>query len=372
MKRLVYLVVVVLMGAIFFPIGSVCAQTPTKKSLPKVPVIYPGDNDETIIRRAQWIEGAKKEGKVMWWTSYAPQLLVPLIAPFNKIYPFITVDYWRGADLERVNKMESEHSAGHLTVDIMEGGEPTSYPRWRKMGIPEKYIDIIPGLKKMDKRMYSKFGDWTMPEHTVLTPQYNTKLVSAAEAPKTWEDLLNPKWKGQIGLTPDVKVWYMLALDEKGWGIQKTEDFLRKLQQQKLIWVSGGHTAGHKLLIAGEFKIMGETYLHFVPASQAQGAPVEWVRTSPAMVAGSWYIFFKKAPHPNATRLFLEWFLSPQGLLTIEKVTGKGSTFLGAETQQSKALKGLELIYKSEDMQIKAGELGLIDRFSKILGVTPE
>ena len=90
------------------------------------------------------------------------------------------------------------------------------------MGIVEKFTDIIPGIKTMDKGMYGRYGDYAIPGNNAITPQYNTKLVSASEAPKAWEDLLDPKWKGQIGLSSDIKVWYVLALAEGGWGMNKT------------------------------------------------------------------------------------------------------------------------------------------------------
>ena len=109
------------------------------------------------------------------------------------------------------------------------------------MGVFDRIIDGIPSLKNYDQRMYSKYGDWIQPGNNGVTPAYNTKRVTAAEAPKTWEDILDPKWKGQIGLTTDVKVWMVFAVEEGGWGIEKTEDFLKKLSQQKLIW-GAGHT----------------------------------------------------------------------------------------------------------------------------------
>ena len=70
--------------------------------------------------------------------------------------------------------------------------------------------------------------------NNAITPQYNSRLVSAAEAPRNWEDLLNPKWKGSIGLAPNMRPWFTLALGEGGWGVEKTEDFLRKLRQQQI------------------------------------------------------------------------------------------------------------------------------------------
>ncbi len=271
MKRLSYLAVGALI--VLYPLGLAYAQTSAKASRPQVPITYPGDTDKTIARRAEWIEGAKKEGSFTFWGTLVPDAGVKVVNEFTKIYPFIKGDYWRGKGEEVAAKLEAEIAGGRSSVDITLGGEPYNYPRWRTMGIMERFTDIIPGIKTKDKRMYSKYGDWAQPGNNGVTPAYNTNKVSAAEAPKSWEDLLDPKWKGQITLTPDVKAWVTLALEEGGWGIEKTEDFLRKLKEQKPIWVSS-RPGATSLLIAGEFKIMGETYLQYIFQNQAKGAPV--------------------------------------------------------------------------------------------------
>ena len=367
MKRFVNLAVCVLAFLVFLPAVSLFAQ----KATPQVPVTYPGDTPETIKRRAQWIEGAKKEGTLTWWGGLSPKLAKTLIAEFNRLYPFISVDYWNAPGEEKSAKMETEHAAGRYTVDILLGGETYNYPRWRKMGLLEKFVDIVPGVKKLDKRMYSKNGDYFVSYHTVVTPQYNTKLVSASDAPKGWEDLLAPKWKGHIGITSDLKVWTVLAAAEGGWGVEKTEDFLRKLSQQNIIW-GRGHTGHHALMITGEYKVNAEGYVYHALQSKKKGAPVEWIRADPVVVLGPSTAFMKHSPHPNAARLFLEWHFSPQGVLALDKVTGSGAAYPGSGTQQSKALEGLNFVDRTEEVQLKIIDLSLEKKFANILGVKPE
>ncbi len=360
-----------LAGAVFFlvwPLQSLQAQTPPKSS--KVPITYTGDTNETINRRAQWIEGAKKEGALVWWGTVTPKEGSKILAEFNKIYPFIKGTYWRGKGEEIASKLEVEYGSGHGTADITLGGEPYNYPRWRKMGMLGKYTDIIPGIKNLDKRSYSKYGDWAISGNNAITIQYNTNQLSATEAPKGWEDLLLPKWKGQFGMTTDMKVWTTLALEEGGWGIEKTENFLKKIKQQQPIWAAG-HTAGHNLLIAGEFRVFAEDYWYHVMLSRQKGAPVDWIKVRPVPITGSSFTFQKNAPHPNAARLFLEWQFSPQGLVTFESILGKGAAFPGSGTRVAKALEGLPLAIRTEEGVIKAGEMDLEKKFADILGVTP-
>jgi iron(III) transport system substrate-binding protein len=372
MKRIVYFMIGVLAVMVFLPLWSSAAETKAKQPLPKVPITYAGDTDQAVIRRAQWVEEAKKEGTFSWWGNITSEQNNQIIAEFNKIYPFITVTYWRGSDKERNAKIESEHAVGRLSVDMIEPGDfTTNFPRWRKAGLVEKYTDFIPDIKRIDKRSYSRYGDWAQIGNNVIVPLYNTNKVSAADAPKSWEDLLNPKWKGKIGLSPDVKVWYTLALDESGWGLEKTENYLKKLKQQELIWASG-HQAGFNLLIAGEFAVSGENFLRYVFNVQKKGIPADWVKVRPVVVTGSTFLLAKKAPHPNAARLFMEWLFSPNAAPLFEKVTGYGAAYAGSGTMTAKTIEGLPLVYRTEDVITKAVELGLVEKYSQILGITPE
>lgn len=369
MKRSMYLVAVLLVMAVLVHTGLVLAQTPAKKQLSPVPVTYPADTDSTIARRAQWIEGAMKEGEFSLWGTLTPDAGVKVVSEFNKIYPFLKTSYWRGRGEEIAAKLEAGYMAGRAPVDACHGGEPVNYPRWRKMGMMAPFTDILPGIKTLDKRLYGKNNDWVTPGHTVVTPQYNSKLISAAEAPKSWEDLLDPKWKGQIALTTDMKVWTTMALGEGGWGVEKTEGFLSKLKRQNLIWAAG-HTEAHNLMLPGEFKILGEGYLYHVLRSQGKGAPADWVRAQPAIVNGPSLHIPSKAIHPNAARLFVEWLLSPQGLKFWEEASGgMGAAFPGAGTRQAKALEGISLTVENEDIILKGIELGLAEKFSRALDI---
>ena len=338
---------------------------------PKVPITYPGDTERTIARRAKWIEGAKKEGGLVWWGVLNPNYKNAIIKEFYKVYPFIRVDHWRGQGAAVATKLEGENAAGHITVDLCLGGEPYNYPRWRKMGLIAKFTDFIPGIEQTDPKTYSRYGDWAQPGQNGVVPQYNTNLVSAAEAPKSWNDLLDPKWKGKMGIPKSsIKHWAGLALAEGGWGMEKTEKFLRILKEQNLMW-GQGYSATHALMIAGEFRVQAQGYIYHVLQSRKKGAPVAWSKVDPILITGPSFILVPKGPHPNAARLFLEWLFSPQTLVKYEDITYYGSASPGAGTHLSKALEGLNLIYRVEETEIKMAELGLDKKFAAILGVTP-
>ncbi len=362
MKRLAYVLVAVLVIMTSFPMRLAFAQ----KALPKVPITYAGDTDKTIARRAEWIEGAKKEGTLVWWGILNPKEKIAVMAEFNKVYPFIKLEGWRGGPTETASKLESDWATKRYSCDVSSGGS-YNLARWRQMGMLQKFVDIIPGIEKRHKRSYSASGDAAYPGAYVTAPQYNTKLVPSAEAPKGWEDLLAPKWKGQVGIVPEMKHWWTLALDG-GWGLAKVEEFLGKLAKQGLVW-GPGNSALHALLVAGEFRITATGYIRHVILSQEKGAPAEWVRAKPLMVFPSDTYLPQRGPNPNATRLFVEWLFSPQGLAVYEDVTGVGSVDPASGSKISKAVAGLPLAYETEEVLAKAINLRLEERFSKILGV---
>ena len=115
---------------------------------------------------------------------------------------------------------------------------------------------------------------------------------------------------------------------------------------------------------------MAESYVYHTLQSRDKGAPVQWSRVSPVLVTGPSLTLSKRAPHPNAAKLFIEWLFSPQGLLKYDEITYFGAAFPGSGTRLSKALEGLSLVYRSEEGTIKAVEMGLAKRFAKIVGAS--
>ncbi len=125
---------------------------------------------------------------------------------------------------------------------------------------------------------------------------YNTTLVSAADAPKTWEHVLDPKWKGAISMTKDGGEWSLQLW--AAWGKEKMISYLKRLSQNNLVLGEGG-TARIEMLAAGASKIDMELNLNRIMDYQEKGAPLEWVRTNPVLAIGNPFFIAEHAPHPN-------------------------------------------------------------------------
>ena len=135
------------------------------------------------------IDAAKKEGKVTWYTTLLLQQLgTPLAEAFEKKYG-IKVEATRNDPGETALRLLNEHRADNMQADVFDGSfAPTALVR---EGVLAKFQPEI--AKSWPKELLDPDGYWTAHRLTVITPAYNTNLVTAAEAPKTWDDLLDPK-----------------------------------------------------------------------------------------------------------------------------------------------------------------------------------
>jgi iron(III) transport system substrate-binding protein len=165
---------------------------------------------------------------------------------------------------------------------------------------------------------------------------YNTKLVSKDQAPKSWEDLLDPKWRAQIVMDEEMYSWYGAMI--QAWGAEKAQRFMKALAKQD-IRLRSGHTLIAQLMAAGEFSV-GMVLAHRIEKMKEQGAPVEWVTTlDPVTVSLHPIGVAAKALHPNAAKLFVDFVLSKEGQQTVLAI-GRTPARPGIDTRmQAKNLK---------------------------------
>ena len=310
------------------------------------------------------IEAAKREGKLIWWTSGSANDSRALVKKFNERYPFVQVEIWTAAGEDVSEKIWAEHNANRHAWDVSLGADiQLHYAEWIKRGIVEKLPPD--GMKQMPARAKDPNGYWAQMGGNVTVPAYNTNFISAKDSPKSWEDLLNPKWKGKLGLHIDPRMWQVLSQPE-GWGKEKVVNYVTRLAQNKPQLIRS-NTQNVALLLAGEFPIAVNVFLYRVLQYKDKGAPVEWARVNPVVISGSAFIKSKKGPNPNAAYLWLDWIFSPEGVKNVDELTFKGSPFAGSGTSQSEAIKGLNMVVRDGDHYGKTQDFGR--QLQKILGV---
>ena len=258
------------------------------------------------------IEGAKREGTVVFYGPLNINDSRMLLKRFEEKYPFIKTDLLRMSAEPLLNRIFIEDKAGRNAVDVINN---TVINALKKARLLQQYRSAENSA--YPEQFRDPEGYWATLYNNYYVLGYNSKLVSAKEAPRDWQDLLSPKWKGKIGMDQEEYEWYAATADH--WGRDKAQKFHRALAKQEIHWRKG-HTLISQLIVAGEFPV-GIVYAHRAESMKKAGAPMEWVKTSdPVFVALSPVAVAAKAPHPNAARLLIDFMLSKEAQLMLRSV----------------------------------------------------
>jgi iron(III) transport system substrate-binding protein len=253
------------------------------------------------------VEAAKKEGKVVWYTSLALPTAEKIGKLFEAAYPGIKVEVHRTGSQRILQRVMQELQANLKLVDVIHTSDAGHFVLLKEKKLLMKYapagVDAFPaGFKDKD-------GYYFTLRATVNVIAYNTKLVPAAEAPKGWKDLLDPKWRGKMVTAhpgySGVIATHVLALTQLyGW------DYFKQLAQNKLMLVqSAVDPAG--VVASGERQVAVDGGDYYYYQMKKKGNPIEVVYPKegvPLVISPTAIASF--APHPNAAKLFTDFTFS--------------------------------------------------------------
>ena len=261
---------------------------------------------------AELIAGAKKEGKVVFWSSMRIEDSRALAAGFEVRYPFIKVDIFRAGGEQIVNRALTEHLAGKTTYDVLNA---FALKVLRNKGLLQPYA--APEATHYPVGFKDPQNFWVSLYSGYNVIGYNTKLVSKAEAPRNWDDLLHPRWKGKLLMDDEEYFWHAGML--KHWGEEKGRKYMEALSRQGLQF-RNGHALLADLLSIGEFPAAVVVYPDHIEQMKAKGQTVEWVKSSdPILVNLAPVAVAARAPQPNAAKLFLNYSISKEGQEILQK-----------------------------------------------------
>ena len=214
---------------------------------------------------------AEPSGKVMMYSSMQEDQLVAIKKGFEAKYPGVTMDYYFAGTGRVITKIATEHQAGQVAADIIWVGDPSDYLSFKEEGILEKYSS--PEAAAIDAKFIDVDGFYTGARMMNMGIGYNSALVTPEEAPKSWNDLLDPKWEGQIVMTDPTSagttkyfVAALLASPEYG------EEYFKKLKANGCE-LESGTTATHNQVAASAYKV--GVMLDYVSHNlMAQGSPI--------------------------------------------------------------------------------------------------
>ena len=252
------------------------------------------------------VEAAKQEGKVIVYGAQVPQAMKPIHAGFEKKYG-VKVDYWRGSSTQVSERALTEWRAGKPGFDVVEGNRGVQLIM-RDDGLFQKYIP--PSSEKFPAQFKEKDGMITPWRVLPISILYNTELVKSADVPKTFDELLNPKWTGKLTMPDPTRhtttAQFLANLDKlKG---DKWLDLVKGLAKQKPLLVESLAPVT-TTLIKGEASV-GITYIKYV--KQYKG-PVGFVLMNKYLSDPNYMSLSAKTARPNAAKLYLEYVCSAEG-----------------------------------------------------------
>ena len=271
---------------------------------------YTGADRDKIL-----LDGAKAEGKVVWYTSLAGGSYKALVAAFEKKYPAIKVEVYRAGSKDLAPKILNEAQSGRYLADAVES-TPGILMLLRDQHILQPYT--TPELKRYPEEARIKAeGDkifWVTDRESFIGFGYNTKMLAKKDAPKSYKDLLKPAFKDKLAMdissTGDQVIGTMLKLNGP--------EYIDKLRGQnvKLFKISGA--AMRDLIVAGEVAASPTIFRNHALVKMEAGAPIDWVPMDlvPTNAGGSAVI--AKSSHPHAALLLTDFVIGEEGQSILE------------------------------------------------------
>ena len=253
------------------------------------------------------LEAARKEGKVVWYTSLALPSAEKVAKLFETAYPGIKVEVHRTGSERILSRVMQELQAGIKNVDVVHTSDAGHFVLLKNKSLLLKYTPA--GVDRFPAGFKDKDGYYFGLRATVSVIAYNTKVLAATEAPKTWKDLLDPKWKGKMvtahpGYSGVIATHVLALVNQHGW------DYFKQLAQNQLMLVQSavdpsGVVASGERLVA----VDGGEYTFY--QTKKKGNPLEIVYPKegvPLIVSPTAIMSF--AAHPNAAKLFTDFGFS--------------------------------------------------------------
>jgi iron(III) transport system substrate-binding protein len=257
-------------------------------------------------REKRILEEARKEREVVVYTSLNLKDSVPITEAFEKKYG-VRVQLWRSSSEKVVQRAIAEARAGRFACDILETNGPEMEALYREQLLEEFFS---PHFKDLPPAAFPKHRHYVADRFNFFTIGYNTNLVNAEEVPNTYDDLLQPRFAGRVGIEASDVDWFGAMV--KAMGEQKGLAFFKGLAEAKP-QIRSGHTLMAELVASGEIPLAATIYNHNAERLLVKGAPIRWKALKPTFGRPNAIGVVKRAPHPYAALLFSDFMLSLQG-----------------------------------------------------------
>jgi iron(III) transport system substrate-binding protein len=272
------------------------------------PTTYEGPD-----RAQRLLEGARREGALTLYTSMADKDVKALAAAFEKKYG-IKVNVWRSGKNKVLQRVVAEARAGRNEVDVVQNPSP----EMEALRI-EKLLQQVrsPYYKDLIDAALPGHGEWTGLRVYVFVQAYNPQKVSKSELPRNYQDLLDPRWKGRLGIEGKEQEWFYTLV--QAMGEEKGLNYFRKLAGTNGFSVHQGNSLLANMIISGEVPLSLTTYSYLVDQAREKGAPIDYVALEPTVAYTDGIGIVRQSPHPHAAMLFYDFMLTDGQTMMSEK-----------------------------------------------------
>jgi iron(III) transport system substrate-binding protein len=260
-------------------------------------------------REQRLLDGARKEGTLSLYTSMTNKDIGQVAQAFEKKYG-IKITFWRGSAQKVLQRTVTEAQAAHNEVDVVQAPALVMEALHQENLLRAVYS---PYLKDMIPAALQPHRTWTSLRAYVFVQAYNTNLVSKDELPKTFEDLLNPRWKGRLGAEAKAQEWFRMELQQMG--EEKGAAYFRKLVATNGVSVRSGNSLLNNLVVSGEVPFALSVYSYIPEKAKAGGAPIDYIALKPSIGYTDGIGVAQRAAHPYAAMLFFDFMLNEGTLI---------------------------------------------------------
>lgn len=259
---------------------------------------------EGADRQQRLVAEAKKEESLTLYTSLTPANLDVLRADFEKKYG-IKINVWRAGGDKIVQRVISETKAGKVGFDLVhiDALEMEALHRENTLQqVKSPYMNALLSSAVPPHR------EWVATFMNLVVMAYNTDKVKKGELPRTYQDLLDPRWKGRLGVEASDQEWFYTVI--KDMGTDKGLKYFRDLVSTNGLSVRVGHSVLNNLVVAGDVPLALTVYGQMPILAKQKGAPIDWFTLEPTSATAFGIGLSRKAPHPSAALLFYDYMIS--------------------------------------------------------------
>jgi len=255
-------------------------------------------------RGKRLLEGARKEGGLTLYTSMVNQDMAQLAEAFQKKYS-VKVTFWRGSAQKVLQRTVTEARGRRHEVDVVQAPALVMEALHQ-----EKLLQPIrsPFIRDLIPRAVPHHGAWAALRVYVYVQAYNTQKVRKEELPRTFNDLLDPRWKGRLGAEAKSQEWFRTVLQVMG--EEKGLTFFRALVATNGVSVRSGNSLLNNLVISGEVPFALSVYSYMPEKARSAGAPIDYIALQPTIAYTDGIGVIQQAAHPHAAALFFDFMLN--------------------------------------------------------------